>query len=63
MIIQDWVPPALQTLVARPRSCRDIGCITADVAPRHGAGTPLVKDEILYSLASIADVVAGLLKR
>ena len=40
-----------------------IGCITADVAPRHGAGEPLVKDEILYSLASTADVVAGLLKR
>jgi hypothetical protein len=40
-----------------------LGCVTADAAPRGEGVQALVKDEILASLGTTADLVAALLKR
>ena len=42
---------------------RYIGCVAADTAPTNGNGQPLQKDEILASLVSTAQIVAGVIKR
>jgi hypothetical protein len=45
------------------RKDRYVGCVTADTAPRAGEPQTLIKSEILGSLASAAELVAGVLER